>query len=360
MESSGESSATTGSPISSFQPSNEYLAISLKPSTLTTTNQKKKEKQLLILDLNGTLCVRSRDKKNFCVRPHLQSFFQYIFHNFIVMVWSSAREQSVDNMCNMFGHYQPILIWNRSHFNLTAREYYSHVQTLKDLNLVWDHLPEFNATNTIVLDDSVIKLAAHPYNLIKMSTFHNDNFLQDDRFMDRDLCKVANYLNLLKEQSNVCNFIRFVPFDVDLPWGTVPDIIEDRRIEYYERGRLVRRKNKSSTSRPAFTVAWNMDITLLLKKLMKPEELALYTSEAIKRMKELELNASPKHRENGQKRTLEEEEKEGEEDTIPNMEQQSKPAKRQRTEGQLEVKRLKNQRARLRKKERKAARASEI
>jgi hypothetical protein len=263
MATSTEEEGSYTNPNLLTQPLEEYLALSLAPSTTITADPEKK--QLLILDLNGTLCQRSRTKKNFCVRPHLHAFFDYIFHNFAVMVWSSAREDSVRNMCEMFENNQPFIIWSRKHFNLSAAEYYSNTETLKDLTKVWNELPEFDATNTIVLDDSLSKLAAQPYNLIQMSTFYSEPFIEDKYFMDRDLCKVANYLSLVKEQSNVCSFMRSSPFIVDLPWGTKPDLENDRRVEHYKKGKLTLKSHYLYPPYP--TIPLNIDTAELIKLL---------------------------------------------------------------------------------------------
>ena len=62
-----------------------------KPSTVELSGR-----ILVILDLNGTLLYRpSRNNTKMIARPFLAPFLRYLFSNFAVMVWSSARPQNV-------------------------------------------------------------------------------------------------------------------------------------------------------------------------------------------------------------------------------------------------------------------------
>lgn len=75
------------------------------------------------------------------------------------MVWSSAPKESVDIMCKMFGSHQSAYIWDRRHFaNLTPTQFKTGSEVAKDLNQVWKLLPQYDASNAIVLDDNVAKL----------------------------------------------------------------------------------------------------------------------------------------------------------------------------------------------------------
>jgi hypothetical protein len=205
------------------KPSTEYLAKVAVPSQILPLDPSRR--QLLILDLNGTLVSRTKNRgSKFYVRPHCHSFFDYIFANFTVMVWSSATEPSVERMCKIFDPQKhPLFLkWHRKHFNLTQEDFYSNRETLKDLDLVWCQLPEFDATNTIIIDDTKRKVARQPHNLVQVSTFHHDLVLNREK-RDQDLCKVTNYLRILKLQSNVSNFICNNPFDLRMDWGILPN-----------------------------------------------------------------------------------------------------------------------------------------
>ena len=150
------------------------------------------------------------------VRPYQDKFLDYIFKHFQVMVWSSAQPHSVTKMCQLFGDYEPDLLraWDRRYFNLSTSDYNRKSQTLKDLEIVWgglgdDH--EFDATNTILIDDSPAKAIIQPYNSIHLCEFDHTspNFLKHG---EDELLHVVQYLEQLRNQSNVCSFMRQEPF----------------------------------------------------------------------------------------------------------------------------------------------------
>jgi hypothetical protein len=229
----------------SIQPSADYLAKVAVPSQVLPLSSSRR--QLLILDLNGTLVSRSRRRHEVFARPYYESFFDYIFANFTVMVWSSATEHSVNRMCKIFDpkKYMLPIIWHRQHFNLNKTDFYSNRETLKDLDYVWRQMPEFDATNTIILDDTPAKVACQPYNLIQISTFHHEPVLKREK-RDQDLCKVANYLRILRLQSNVSNFICNNPFDLRMDWGIIPNDILDFIVVVYSKKGKSRIANPSS------------------------------------------------------------------------------------------------------------------
>ncbi|CAO3620884.1 unnamed protein product [Mucor fragilis] len=171
--------------------------------------------QLLILDLNGTLVSRVRNNKSMYVRPYSQKFLDYVFENFNVMLWSSAQPHSVHNMSRLFGKHKEKLsvIWDRTSFGLTKSDYNRKVLTIKDLDIVWKHFNgKYNATNTILLDDSPKKAQLQPYNCVHPSEFEHGSkaFLSSG---ESELLHVLDYLKVLQFQSNVSNYIREHPYD---------------------------------------------------------------------------------------------------------------------------------------------------
>ncbi|KAI8636104.1 HAD-like domain-containing protein, partial [Parasitella parasitica] len=188
-------------------PSKEYLRISQEPSHISCEPRK----QLLILDLNGTLISRLKGNgRGYYVRPHYKQFLEFVFNHFTVMVWSSARQQSVQMMCKIF--QQPLeLVWNRDHFELEPDQYYRNTETVKDLTKAWHHFSNrHDAKDTIMLDDTISKLIYQPYNLIHIKTFDSNDIIKGAA--DNELLKVIRYLDVLRSQSNVANFMRNDPF----------------------------------------------------------------------------------------------------------------------------------------------------
>lgn len=173
--------------------------------------------QLLILDLNGTLVSRVNRNKSMYLRPYGQEFFNYIFDNFKVMVWSSAQTHSVNNMSRMFGKNKEkiLVLWDRTSFNLSTRDFNRKSLTIKDLDKVWSHFKgEYDATNTILLDDSPKKAQLQPYNCIHPTEFEHtsEDFAANG---DAELINVMNYLKKLQFQSNVANYMKENPFHAE-------------------------------------------------------------------------------------------------------------------------------------------------
>ncbi|KAK8220586.1 NLI interacting factor-like phosphatase-domain-containing protein [Phyllosticta capitalensis] len=194
-------------------PSPQYLAQSQRGSYRLTVPQH----LLIVIDLNGTLLFRpkARQSSNFIQRPFTRPFISYLFANHTVMVWSSARPENVNRMCN--GLFSPAerkqlkAEWARDMLGLSAKHYNEKVQVFKELSKVWEaadaqqwhpqhiHGERFDQRNTLLIDDSVEKAASEPYNLVEV-----DDFEAKEDQMSRDVLReVAGYLEDAKLQSDV-------------------------------------------------------------------------------------------------------------------------------------------------------------
>ncbi|KAH7910425.1 hypothetical protein BJ138DRAFT_1152948 [Hygrophoropsis aurantiaca] len=204
-------------------PSESYISISLQGSQPIADPSL--ARKLLILDLNGTLLIRSqRSAKRRYVpgpgggpptapmprpravqpRPYIPAFRAYIFAPetkrwLDTMVWSSAQPHSVLDMVEkVFGKRQDDLkaIWDRESLGLSKKDYFQKTQTTKDLTKPWKFFslnpqpetthrtsPQFHdssspnfpsstssvahsALTTLLLDDSPLKARLQPYNHI--------------------------------------------------------------------------------------------------------------------------------------------------------------------------------------------------
>ncbi|KAI9005834.1 HAD-like domain-containing protein, partial [Phycomyces nitens] len=190
--------------------SNEYYQAAFSKPTVTSQYL---QRQLLIIDLNGTLVSRSK-RKGMKIRPMPSNFLEFCFTNFEVMVWSSAQATSVNDMCHLFGNYRKHLklIWSREDFGLSPREFYSDTETVKDLSRVWWILRDFGPTNTILLDDTPAKSLLQPYNSVNLKTFDHKDYTE---FMsgDGELEGVMDYLAKLRYQTNVANYVRYCKYE---------------------------------------------------------------------------------------------------------------------------------------------------
>ncbi|KAF1364033.1 HAD-like protein, partial [Lizonia empirigonia] len=176
---------------------------------------------LVILDLNGTLLYRPNGKKKTMIaRPFLIPFLRYLFSNFAVMVWSSARPENVASLVeqSLEEELRKTLVaeWARDAFKLKPEHYNQNVQVYKNLDLVWakeeiqQRHPDyasggrFGQHNTVLIDDSMLKAAAQPYNLLQISEFSaTPQQMQEDK-----LREVAGYLEVLRTQQDVSKFMK--------------------------------------------------------------------------------------------------------------------------------------------------------
>ncbi|CAO2648632.1 Nn.00g078990.m01.CDS01 [Neocucurbitaria sp. VM-36] len=210
------------------QPTPEYLSQAAEePSTIEPPGH-----VLVILDLNGTVLYRpNRNAKTMIERPFLRPFLRYLFQNFSVMVWSSAKPDNVKSlvMQSLDKDLQSRLVarWARDSFGLSPTNYNQNVQVYKNLKLVWSrdviqqHHPEYAAGkrfgqhNTVLIDDTVIKASAQPHNLLEIPEFS-----ATPEQMEGDVLReVAGYLEALRQQTDVSKYIRADPFKEGGQWS---------------------------------------------------------------------------------------------------------------------------------------------
>ncbi|KAL2036980.1 hypothetical protein N7G274_010265 [Stereocaulon virgatum] len=191
---------------------------------------------LLVFDLNGTLLHRAScnvgRSKDYTSRPFLNQFLQYAFANHSILIWSSARPASVKGMCGrLFKPAQRNLLvgqWARDTLGLTPAQYKDRVQVYKRLDRIWDDEklqnkhPSFDKGerwgqhNTVLIDDSLLKASAQPYNHIEVPVFVKGSETNGD---GRDiLAQVAGYLEEARRWNDVSAFMREKRFTVDAGW----------------------------------------------------------------------------------------------------------------------------------------------
>lgn len=197
------------------------------------------QRLLIILDLNGTLVYRpnpNRQPTKIEHRAFLREFLQYLFSNFSVMVWSSARPQNVQSMTDQVLPRDQagalVARWARDSFGLSEKDYNLNVQVYKDLRLVWSkeeiqkQHPQYAdgvrwcQRNTVLIDDSLEKAFAQPHNLIDIPEFEGvpKGRGREVELEQRVLNELAGYLERVRYQANVSSFIREKPFTADGEW----------------------------------------------------------------------------------------------------------------------------------------------
>jgi len=205
-----------------------------------------------VLDLNGTLVLRSRSGSTVFHRPYLRTFLRYLsvassdpkisgLSVIDLVVWSSARPHSVEKMVKeIFGPSSSLLaIWDRTHLGLSEEEYCAYryrkvrslthvyelvdgkVQVTKDLQKLWAAFPHHSSATTILLDDSARKARLQPYNHLCVSEYNNVMHKETKAALeatqvdvgsrsslDQTLLAVVGILETLRKESNISSWIR--------------------------------------------------------------------------------------------------------------------------------------------------------
>ena len=160
------------------QPTADYLIQSSTPPSRLASPQP----LLVILDLNGTLLHRSKQRRSKCItaRPYLAEFFSDIISlpeestisnplipsssfsstsqstlkptpnlhpfsatspTYSVMIWSSARSENVKRMCNQLltaeQQSRLVAMWARDRLQLSSAQYAAKLPVYKQLKWVW-------------------------------------------------------------------------------------------------------------------------------------------------------------------------------------------------------------------------------
>ncbi|KAI8889426.1 hypothetical protein K501DRAFT_266968 [Backusella circina FSU 941] len=68
---------------------------------------------------------------------------------------SSTQEHNVNNICNIFEDRPLRLKWHHAHFGFSHAKFFSSTEGIKDVGNIWKELPQYNATNTIAIDDTL-------------------------------------------------------------------------------------------------------------------------------------------------------------------------------------------------------------
>lgn len=185
---------------------------------------------LIVFDLNGTLLARilKKDTTSFVPRSNLTSFLDWLFdddkqygHQHRAMVWSSARPHNVKGMVDQLfkgpRRSQVVAVWSRDELGLTPQQYRNKVQVFKELNKVWADpgiakthpnapVEHWDQTNTVLVDDSIVKASAEPFNLLEITEFAKDMGVDDA------LERAREYLEEASRWENVSAYMRTRPF----------------------------------------------------------------------------------------------------------------------------------------------------
>lgn len=159
---------------------------------------------LIIIDLNGPL-VKTQPKGKYNIRPHLDHFIaqmtDMILRDVIqVAFWTSKPEEKARPIFEaILGNTllkHALFVWYRDACTPIVIDN-NPFHTKKDLTKVWGAFPQYNESNTYLLDDTPSKCGDFPANLIQAPPYLGPRKArQDDGF------KIM--LQLIKEKTDSC------------------------------------------------------------------------------------------------------------------------------------------------------------
>lgn len=176
---------------------NQFVALALEDDFLSCKTQELPpcaevqiaSRTLLIVDLNGIMVYRQysipqKDEKlppgalrvgNFIMwkRPGYEEFIEMIFKHFDVAVWSSVNSYNITAMTQeIFGKRENdlVFIWDQKKCQAVEHPLFDHKKLyLKNLSEVWKAFPQYNRNNTLIIDDTDLKMRNNPRSCVVLA-----------------------------------------------------------------------------------------------------------------------------------------------------------------------------------------------
>ncbi|KAJ7685584.1 HAD-like domain-containing protein [Mycena polygramma] len=162
-------------------------------------------KKLLVLDIDYTIL----DTKPLtsgslppaeCARPHLHEFLEAIYPYYDICIWSQTSWIWLETKLVELGmvgsdkNYQISFVLDKTPMFtvFTERDGKPWTHSVKALQIIWNHFPQFNAANTIHVDDLGRNFALNPKEGLKISPFKGAH--TREAMADRELQKLSRYM----------------------------------------------------------------------------------------------------------------------------------------------------------------------
>lgn len=162
-------------------------------------------KKLLVLDIDYTIL----DTKPLtsgslppaeCARPRLHEFLEAIYPLYDICIWSQTSWIWLETKLVELGmigsdrNYQISFVLDKKcMFTIfTERNGKPWTHSVKALQIIWNHFPQFNASNTIHVDDLSRNFALNPKEGLKIQPFKNAH--TSGAMADRELDKLSRYM----------------------------------------------------------------------------------------------------------------------------------------------------------------------
>ncbi|KAF7363862.1 hypothetical protein MSAN_01044200 [Mycena sanguinolenta] len=166
-------------------------------------------KKLLVLDIDYTILdtkplTSGSLPPNECARPRLHEFLESVYQHYDICIWSQTSWIWLETKLvelEMIGpqrshgkNYQISFVLDKTPMFtvFSERDGQPWTHSVKALQIIWNHFPQFNATNTIHVDDLSRNFALNPKEGLKISPFKGAQ--TPEAFADRELDKLGRYM----------------------------------------------------------------------------------------------------------------------------------------------------------------------
>jgi len=162
-------------------------------------------KKLLVLDIDYTILDTKPLTSGIlppaeCARPLLHEFLEAIYPYYDICIWSQTSWIWLETKLVELGmigssrNYEISFVLDKTcMFTVfTERDGKPWTHSVKALQIIWNKFPQYNATNTIHVDDLSRNFALNPKEGLKIQAFKNAHTLE--AMADRELSKLAEYM----------------------------------------------------------------------------------------------------------------------------------------------------------------------
>jgi hypothetical protein len=139
--------------------------------------------RLLVLDIDGTLVGESNVPFQFPFRPGLLGFLTLVQKlGYHLAIWSAAHSTHVETICSRLNQLcskiQFRFVWDGSKCDVAYDPANMHKKRrgfyfVKPLTKIWKEFPEYNVSNTFILDNTPHTYSLNPDNAIPIPTFNH-------------------------------------------------------------------------------------------------------------------------------------------------------------------------------------------
>lgn len=189
-----------------IQDREEYLAKiekRIKTYDFRVLNEPRPDKLLLVLDIDYTLFDhRSVAETGLeLMRPHLHEFLTSAYTDYDIVIWSATSKKWIEAKMKELGvtsnaNYRLCMMLDDLAMITVDTPTYGVIQ-VKPLGVLWGKFPQWDRTNTVMVDDLRRNFIMNPQNGLKIRPFKNAH---SSRSTDHELQHLADYLKHIAQQ----------------------------------------------------------------------------------------------------------------------------------------------------------------